>query len=129
MLIVDVLHAIVDDGQERLRSECLRSGDMARLDGGMRGYEECRAQEPAIIKDIISRAGILRVEARDKGEMALSYARGYEEAAIQVGSILSCALNYLNLPEICRYGPEHVLLYVNIVGYEPARFAGRQNNR
>lgn len=128
MLIVDVLHAIIDDGQERLRSECLRSGDMARLNGGMQGYEKCRAQEPLVIKDIISQAGISRMEARDKGRLALSYARGYEDAVIHVGSILSCALNYLNLPEICRYGPEHVMIYVNIVGYEPSWMSGKQNN-
>ena len=56
MLLIDALNQIIDDGIEAARADYTKPRDKLKLDGSVRGFEDCRGKNPKEILDLIRRA-------------------------------------------------------------------------
>ena len=56
MLLIDALNQIIDDGIEASRLDYSKPRDKQKLDGSIRGFENCRGKEPNEIAALLLEA-------------------------------------------------------------------------
>jgi hypothetical protein len=64
MLLVDALHAVIDDGIEAARHDYAKPRDTLKREGAIAGFEECRNKTPAQIAALL-------VEANERARQAM----------------------------------------------------------
>lgn len=117
MRIAEAMHLLIEDGLTEARLGLVREESRMDLRGLMDGYESCRGLEPSDVLDLIARAGLSAMKAREAGGGDKTYEAGYDRAVRFYASVLSCALSYHGLPTLIAVTFRARTKYAEIVGY------------
>jgi hypothetical protein len=92
MPYVDFLNAIIDDGQDEVRTEYLRPDQSMKREGALDGFEACRAQQTDQLLTIHRYATERTQWARVERRADYWYWRLYEAQVEWVLNVISAAL-------------------------------------
>lgn len=116
MLLRDALHAVIDDGIEEVRLVYQNPDDKQKLDGALKGFEECRDKQPVEIAVLLNQARQRTTRARRDRAADYWYWR-YREAQIEwVANVLSAILQNEGNPVIIPPTVRGLLKAADIVG-------------
>ena len=119
MTLNDALNQIIDDGIQAARADYTKPRQKIKLDGSIKGFEECRGKSPSEISELLASA------AKDMTDAHARQASDYwywacRRAEIEwVANVLSNILHANGMPPISMMTYRGAMKAAEIIGVRP----------
>ena len=116
MLLMDALNHIIDDGIEAARADYAKPADKLKLDGSIRGFEDCRGKQPEQITVLIVSANEIVTDKRRERAADYWYWRCRALEIEWVANVLSNILMANRHPPISMMTARGAMKAASIIG-------------
>ena len=120
MILADALNAIIDDGIEAARYDYREARNQQKMEGAIRGFEECRNRSPSQLVSLLCDASDRAEKARQERAADYWYWRCRHAEIEWVANVLSCILQAQGLDPLYTMTARGMMKAADIIGASDA---------